>query len=195
MYDMLNKLRQILEPITARIGAAAAKTRISPSGWTGLSLISSLASAYFYASTDASSAAYAGLMLLISGFLDVVDGAVARVTGRVSSRGAFLDSSLDRLGEVVVYAGVMIGGHAPPLIVLLALSFSLLVSYSRARGESLGVRVSGVGVGERAERVIVLAAFSIAGFVYLGVTLVLVLALATFLQRFIFIAGVLKKAT
>lgn len=191
---MLNKLRQILEPLTAKIGAAAAKTKIPPSGWTALSLLASAAAAYFYASSLIYSAAYAGLLLLISGFLDVVDGAVARATNKVSDRGAFLDSSLDRLAEVIVFTGVMLGGYAQPYVVLLALSFSLLVSYLRARGEALGVKVSGVGVGERAERIVVLAAFSILGFVYLGVILVLLLALATYIHRFIYVVNALKKA-
>ncbi len=190
---MLNKLRRILEPLTAKMGAAAAKTQIPPSGWTALSLLASVASAYFYASSSTYPAAYAGFTLLISGFLDVVDGAVARATNRASNQGAFLDSTLDRLAEVVIFTGVMVGGYAPPLIVLLTLSFSLLVSYSRARGEALGVRVFGVGVGERAERITVLAALSILGFVYLGVLLVLVLALATYIHRFVHVVNALKK--
>ncbi|MEM1995361.1 MAG: CDP-alcohol phosphatidyltransferase family protein [Nitrososphaerales archaeon] len=191
---MLNKLRQIIEPLTLKIGAAAAKTQIPPSGWTALSLLVSIVSAYFYASPSIYSAAYAGFTLLVSGFFDVVDGAVARATNRVSNQGAFLDSSLDRLAEVSVFAGVMLGGYASPLLVLLTLSFSLLVSYSRARGESLGVKVFGVGVGERAERIIVLAALSIFGLVTLGVFLVLVLALTTYIHRLIHIVNSLKKA-
>lgn len=190
---MLNKLRQIIEPLISRIAAVAAKTHMPPSGWTALSLVAALASAYFYAMSVYT--VYAGVMLLVAGFLDVVDGAVARATNRVSGVGAFLDSSLDRLGEVVVFTGIMLGGYAPPYIVLLALSLSLLVSYSRARGESLGVKVFGVGLGERAERIIVLAALTILGFVYLGVIVVLVLALVTYIQRFIHIVGALKRSS
>jgi len=106
-----------------------------------------------------------------------------------------LDSSLDRLAEAAIFTGIMLGGHAPPYLVLLALSFSLLVSYSRARGESLGVRMSGVGVGERAERIIVLAALTIFGFVHLGVIVVLILALITYLQRFIHVVNILKRSS
>jgi archaetidylinositol phosphate synthase len=192
---MLNRLRQIIEPLTAKIGAAAAKTHIPPSGWTALSLVAALASSYFYATQGINTAIYAGAMLLLAGFLDVVDGAVARATNRVSNIGAFLDSSLDRLAEVLVFTGVMLGGYAPAYLVLLALSFSLLVSYSRARGESLGVKVLGIGVGERAERIIVLAALTLLDFVNLGIILVLILAVATYVQRFIHIVDALKKSS
>ena len=192
---MLNRLRQIIEPLTAKIGAAAAKTHIPPSGWTALSLVAALASSYFYAIQSVNTTMFAGVMLLLAGFLDVVDGAVARTTNRISNIGAFLDSSLDRLAEVVVFAGIMLGGYAPAYLVLLALSFSLLVSYSRARGESLGVKVFGVGVGERAERIIVLAALTILGFVYWGIIIVLVLALATYIHRFIYVVNALKRSS
>jgi archaetidylinositol phosphate synthase len=190
---MLNKLRQLIEPLTTKIGVVAAKTRIPPSGWTALSLLAALVSSYFYASVNTT--IYAGVMLLLSGFFDVVDGAVARATNRVSNLGAFLDSSLDRLAEVAVFTGVMLGGYAPAYLVLLALSFSLLVSYSRARGESLGVRVFGVGVGERAERIIVFAALTIFGFIYVGVIAVLILALITYLHRLIYITNTLKRTS
>ncbi|NHV97709.1 MAG: CDP-alcohol phosphatidyltransferase family protein [Thaumarchaeota archaeon] len=192
---MLNRLRQIIEPLTAKIGAAAAKTHIPPSGWTALSLVAALASSYFYAIQSVYTTILAGVMLLLTGFLDVVDGAVARATNRVSNMGAFLDSSLDRLAEVLVFVGVMLGGYAPAYLVLLALSFSLLVSYSRARGESLGVKVFGVGLGERAERIIVLAALTLIGFVYLGIIVVLILAVATYIQRFIYIVKALKRSS
>jgi archaetidylinositol phosphate synthase len=192
---MLNKIRQILEPLTAKLGSAAAKTQIPPSGWTALSLIAALASAYFYAIQSAHTEIYAGIMLLLAGFLDVVDGAVARATKKFSTVGAFFDSSLDRLAEVIVFTGVMLGGYSPPYLVLLALSFSLLVSYSRARGESLGVKVFGVGLGERAERIIALAVLSVLGFVHLGVIAVLALALLTYAQRFVHIVNALKRSS
>jgi len=190
---MLNKIRKLIEPLTTKIGFTAAKTHIPPSGWTALSLIAALASSYFYALEDSNATVYAGVMLLLSGFLDVVDGAVARATNRVSNIGAFLDSSLDRLSEVVVFTGVLLGGYAPPYLVLLALSFSLLVSYCRARGESLGVKVFGVGIGERAERIIVLAVLTLAGLVYWGIIVIFVLALVTYVHRLIYVADALKK--
>ena len=124
-----------------------------------------------------------GLLILVSGFFDIVDGAVARATDRVSKQGAFLDSTLDRVAEVAIYSGILLGGFANPLLVLLALSLSLLVSYTRAKADSLGVSLSGVGVGERSERLLALSILSILGFAGYGVLLVLLLAAVTFLER------------
>jgi archaetidylinositol phosphate synthase len=124
-----------------------------------------------------------GVLVLVAGWFDIVDGAVARVTGRTSKRGAFLDSTLDRVAEVAVFAGILLGGYSSPILVLLALSFSLLVSYTRAKGDALGVTLSGVGIGERSERLLILAVLSIGGLAYWGVLLVLIVALYTFLER------------
>jgi archaetidylinositol phosphate synthase len=112
-----------------------------------------------------------------------VDGAVARAAGKASKRGAFLDSTLDRVADAVIFVGILAGGYAPPLYVLLALSLSLLVSYARARAESLGVGLAGVGVGERSERLLVLALASMVGYVQWGVVLVALLAGFTFVER------------
>jgi archaetidylinositol phosphate synthase len=121
--------------------------------------------------------------VLASGWFDIVDGAVARVTGRTSKRGAFLDSTLDRVAEVAVFVGILAGGYAQPLYVLLALSLSLLVSYTRAKADSLGVSLSGVGIGERSERLLVLAIASLVGLVQWGVVVVALIAGYTFLER------------
>jgi archaetidylinositol phosphate synthase len=135
---------------------------------------------------------YGGVFLLISGFADVLDGSVARAKGSVSSRGAFLDSTFDRLGELLVFIGIFMGRISDPLLILIALSFSLLVSYARARGESLGLKLSGTGIGERAERILVLSIASILGYANYGVVIVLALAFITFLQRVILIVKALR---
>lgn len=126
----------------------------------------------------------AAFSIIISGTFDVLDGAVARVTERVSKSGSFNDSTLDRVAEVAIYAGIIYGSYTSSILVLLALSFSLLVSYARAKGDSLLVTLSGVGIGERAERLIVLVFFSVIGFVWIGVVVVLILAIITFFQRY-----------
>jgi archaetidylinositol phosphate synthase len=145
-----------------------------------------------YSTSGYAGEAFGGVLVLASGWFDIVDGAVARVTGRASRRGAFLDSTLDRVAEVAVFGGIMIGGYSTPILVLLALSFSLLVSYTRAKGDALGVALSGVGIGERSERLLILAIFSILGLAYWGVLLVLVVALYTFLERVVRAAASLK---
>ena len=99
-----------------------------------------------------------GWAVLLGGVADVLDGRVARALGIASRRGAFLDSTLDRFAEVGALAGLAFWARESPLVmtsVVLALGGSLLVSYARARGESVGV-VCKVGIMQRAERLLLL---------------------------------------
>ena len=99
-----------------------------------------------------------GWGIFLGGAADVFDGRIARTRGIASPKGAFLDSSLDRFAEVGVFAGLAVYFHDRPLVALmvaLALGGSLLVSYTRARGESQGV-VCKVGIMQRAERLLLL---------------------------------------
>jgi CDP-diacylglycerol--glycerol-3-phosphate 3-phosphatidyltransferase len=102
--------------------------------------------------------ATAGWMYIIAGGLDVLDGRLARATGRQSKAGAFLDSVTDRWGELFVFAGFAwwLRGSAWLLVDLLALAGSMMVSYTRARGESLGIVLDG-GAMQRAERMAIVA--------------------------------------
>jgi phosphatidylinositol phosphate synthase len=101
----------------------------------------------------------AGVVSLLFAAFDMLDGALARATGRVSRFGAFLDSTLDRAGEGVLYAGVIAGtvatASALPGLAALAMISAFLVSYSRARAEGLGFG-GDVGIAPRAERVVVM---------------------------------------
>ena len=103
----------------------------------------------------------AGFVVLIAGFCDILDGALARRTNQVTPFGTILDSTIDRLSEAVVLIGILVlyardHSFALVLLVCIALLASLLVSYIRARAEALGLECQ-VGLFTRAERVIVLA--------------------------------------
>jgi len=104
----------------------------------------------------------AGGLIFVSGLADVFDGEVARATHCADARGAFLDSTLDRFTEFFAFVGLAYffatGWQAVSIVV--ALGGSLLVSYTRARGESVGVLCK-VGVMQRAERIILLGLASI----------------------------------
>lgn len=159
---MLNKLRDSLQPTMARLGGSFAATGLSANFWTCLALAVSFAAGITYASAAFGlpplyAAILGGALLITSGFFDVVDGAVARVTKQASKKGAFLDSSFDKVAEVVIFAGIAAGRLADPLLCLAGLGLSLLVSYTRARAESLGVELKGIGIGERAERLLIIA--------------------------------------
>ena len=99
-----------------------------------------------------------GLLILLSGIADVLDGDVARRRGLVSEAGAFIDSTFDRFAELAAFAGLAawFGAGVPVILVVVGLGGSLLVSYTRARGESLGVLCK-LGILQRAERMILLS--------------------------------------
>jgi len=103
-----------------------------------------------------------GCVLLFAGLFDIFDGALARASGKVYRYGAFLDSTVDRYSEGVVYLGILVyflGHHLTlePILVLTALAGSFLVSYVRARAQSLGFRCE-AGILARPERVVIIVA-------------------------------------
>jgi phosphatidylglycerophosphate synthase len=99
----------------------------------------------------------AGWVILFAGTLDVLDGRIARRIGKASKRGAFFDSMLDRYGEILIFLGLAAHFRDSILfpVILLALAGSLMVSYTRARAEGLGVTCK-VGVMQRPERIVLL---------------------------------------
>ena len=194
---MLNRIRDRIEPAMNSLGLKFASSGLSPNFWTSVGFAFATASAVAYASADIGiiyAALYGGILLLISGFFDIVDGSVARATKQISRKGAFLDSTLDKVAEVVVFLGILYGGLADAKMVLIALGLSLLVSYARARAESLGIELKGVGIGERAERLLVIAAFSIAGFTYYGIIIVAIIAGITFIQRIVSVLSHINRS-
>ncbi len=99
----------------------------------------------------------AAWVILFAGTLDILDGRIARKTGRVSRQGAFFDSVLDRYGEILIFLGLAAHFRNSFLfpVILLALAGSLMVSYTRARAEGLGVSCK-VGMMQRPERIVAL---------------------------------------
>jgi CDP-diacylglycerol--glycerol-3-phosphate 3-phosphatidyltransferase len=105
----------------------------------------------------------AGIVLIVANLFDMLDGNVARLTGRVTSFGGFLDSSLDRLSDMVVFVGIMTfyAGNTPEHSILnsflaaMGMMGSVMVSYTTARSESIGIK-SNVGFLQRPERVVLL---------------------------------------
>lgn len=137
----------------------------------------------------------AGWVVLLSGFFDIIDGALARSTNQVTRFGGILDSSLDRISEAAILIGIMSyflffsASDVVPWIVLMigaAMIFSFMVSYVRARAEGAGLECQ-VGIFTRAERVIILALglllSSIPLVLVIALIIITVLSIVTFIQR------------
>lgn len=145
----------LLDPVADRL----VRWRVHPNAITVASVVILLGSG---AAFGTGFPRWGAFWLLFSGLFDVLDGKVARRGGMESTFGAFFDSTLDRLGEAVLFSGIAIyfvttAGQRWPIlglgVSLLALSGSFLVSYSRARAEGLGLDCR-VGIAQRPERVV-----------------------------------------
>lgn len=125
-----------------------------------------------------------GVLLLLAGMSDAVDGTVARASGEVTPFGAFIDSVADRYSELFTFGGLALhyGASSSLFVVLLALSGSIMVSYTRAKAESLIERCD-VGLMERPERLIVLILASFFNVMVPALWLLAILTNATALHR------------
>jgi CDP-diacylglycerol--glycerol-3-phosphate 3-phosphatidyltransferase len=102
----------------------------------------------------------AGVVSVLAGSFDMLDGAVARATGQTSKFGAFMDSTFDRWGEGVIYVGIVAGAAAASsqptaILAVLAAVCAFMVSYTRAKAEGLGFKGE-VGIAPRPERIVIL---------------------------------------
>lgn len=192
---MLNRFRDKLVPITTIIGNNFGSLGLSPTFWSMTAFAFAILSGIFFGLSNFlseqeitfPSQIIASIMLLISGFFDIVDGSVARVMKRSTARGSFLDSNFDKISEALIFIGIAIGGLSNPILAMIALSTSLLVSYLRAKAESLGIEIKGVGIGERAERLLILSIcglIPISGSIQWGIIIIIILSSFTFIQRF-----------
>jgi archaetidylinositol phosphate synthase len=133
----------------------------------------------------------APLLMLASGLLDALDGAIARIYGEATKFGGFFDSLLDRYADAVILCGIILGGLTEMSWGIAALMGSLLVSYARARAEAAGVKMESVGLAERAERIVILALASFISYVWLdalnwSILLLAILTNLTVVQRAIY---------
>lgn len=181
-------LGRLLEP-AAR---ALARTPVTPNMLTVTGAIGMTAGALTLFPTGH---LFAGTMVC-TGFVlaDMLDGTLARIQGSTGTFGAFLDSTLDRIGDAAVFGGLAIwlvtGGHNRMLaaVALFCLVAGLLVSYARARAEGLGIKAD-VGIAERTERLLIgLVATGLSGLgvpyvLSIGLWIVAVLSAITFGQR------------
>jgi len=190
---MLNRLRPqlklFIDPIAKRIN-------INPNILTIIGLLISVLSAYMFARGDL---LLGGVFILLSGLVDVIDGAVARNHSTATPFGGILDSTADRFADAFILIGIIYSGSVYWLFGILALHASLSVSYVRARVEAEGIS-GNVGIAERAERLVILVVgaflsviFGSNYFLGLAVILIMILGYFTVLQRIYHAWKQLKK--
>lgn len=154
---MLGRYRSEVARVAEPVARAMVGLRLRPNQLSCLGLVGSAMAAAAFAADQRRVGA---LCLVVAGALDILDGALARVTGQASPFGAFLDSVLDRYSDLMVLAGIVflfarLGRLEVVAAALLALIGTVMVSYTRARAESVDVECK-VGVMERGERMLVL---------------------------------------
>jgi CDP-diacylglycerol--glycerol-3-phosphate 3-phosphatidyltransferase/archaetidylinositol phosphate synthase len=154
LVKLLGRLRVKYEAAMQPIGKALGGVGLTPNMISTLSLVIALFAAVAYAYR---APVLGALGLLVSGVVDMLDGAVARATGSVTKFGAVYDPVLDRYAEFAVLFGIGFGGLAAWIWVVFGLFGMVMASYTRARAESSGgLENVRVGIAERQEKIILL---------------------------------------
>jgi archaetidylinositol phosphate synthase len=202
---MLTKLKKKVQQLLSSEARAAHRIGLTPNIVTVIGFVFAFLSAVAYAMPtqwlplpSPWFLVIAVVMLMASGFCDTLDGILARNYQQATPFGGFLDSLLDRYADAAVFAGIIISGLCNPIVGLIALAGSLLVSYSRARAEAAGIKMESIGLAERPERIIILAIATIAAIYWLpalniGIIVLAVLSNFTVLQRALHVYKTLKR--
>ena len=187
MQEFRKKLQQA---ITAPLVPAINKLRLSPDALTVIGIVLNLLAAIVIGFGHVFAG---GIVFLLAGLFDMLDGALARHIGQASKFGALFDSTADRLTEAAIFFSfIFIAGREvwpydvtlEMVLIFLAVTGSFLTSYIRARAEGLNISCT-VGIFTRPERVIVLTLGLLLNAVFVAVAIVVVLSWITVVQRFI----------
>jgi len=177
---VLNRYRESVRGYLEAIVRPLAKAGVTPNQITVVGLLISLAGAYLFYRGEQLTAA---VVLLVGSLIDALDGTLARLTGKTSRFGAFLDSTFDRISDGAVLFGIALGNLVDWRVAFIAFMGSYLVSYERCRAELAGSGRLAIGIAERAERLLIIIITALFGHVEYGVYAVAVLAWITVFQR------------
>ena len=186
MEPVRDYLRRVLDQAFAPLAAVLLWCRITPNQVSLGGILLNLVSAVLILRGQL---VLAGIVYLLAGSLDLLDGMLARLAKMSSRFGAFLDSTADRISEGVVFAAIAyhFARHGLPIdaaMTVLALLGSLLVSYTRARAEGLGLECK-VGIVTRAERVVLIALGLLFGLLPVAIYLLVFLSAFSATQRIV----------
>jgi len=186
--NLIDIRRKLAHRITDPIVGTLSKSGITPNTLTLINLALNIAAAYIIAT---SYFLLGGVLVLVSGLFDLLDGALARFTKQSTKFGAILDSTVDRISEAAILCGLLIwyipqGANFEIVLIFVVLIGSFLVSYIRARAEGLGWQCQ-VGLFSRAERVIVLAIGLLVNQILIALCVLVVFVFITVIQRLVYL--------
>ncbi|MFW6117928.1 MAG: CDP-alcohol phosphatidyltransferase family protein [Chloroflexota bacterium] len=179
--------RNLAHSITDPIVGILSKSGITPNALTIINLALNIAAAFIIATGNF---LLGGILVLVAGLFDILDGALARFIKQTTRFGAILDSVADRISEAAILCGLLIwyipqeGTGLEIVLIFIVLIGSFLVSYIRARAEGLGWQCQ-VGLFTRAERVIVLAIGLLINQIFIVLCVLVVFVFFTVVQRLI----------
>lgn len=191
---LTDQMRLRFKKILDAIGGFLNGLGLMPNTMTILGLIGNTVGAVFLARGQMT---IGGIIILLMGPIDALDGTMARLRGEPSEFGAFVDSVTDRYSELVIFGGLLFyyvqgGEWLPATLTYFAAAGSVMVSYTRARAQSLGYD-SKVGILTRFERYIVLAPALVFNIPVVGLWIIAVLANITAIQRIIDVRRQVQK--
>jgi len=192
--DLVKLRASLATRITNPIIEGVSRSGINPDTLTLTGLALNIGAAYVIATGHFLPG---GLLVLVAGLCDLLDGALARFINQTSKFGALFDSVADRVSEAALFFGLLVwyvlGGSAMGvMLAFAALIGSFLVSYVRARAEGLGLECK-VGLFTRAERVIVLTLGLVVNQVTIALWVVVVFAYITVIQRVVYLRQQTRK--
>ena len=178
--QMRIRFKGVLDPV----GSFLNRLGITPNAMTIAGLVGNAVGAFFLARGQF---VLGGLFILICGPFDALDGTMARLRGEANEFGAFVDSVTDRYSELFILGGLLVyfvnhGDWLSTIVVYIAAAGSVLVSYVKARAESLKFDAN-TGILTRVERYLVIAPLVLLGFPVIAVWIVAILANITAMQR------------
>ncbi|KUK69808.1 MAG: Putative phosphatidylinositol synthase [Anaerolineae bacterium 49_20] len=188
-------LRRLFKDVLDSIAAFLNKLGVKPNMVTAAGLIGNLIAAFFIAYGKLT---WGGLIAMLVGPLDALDGTMARMRNESGRYGAFVDSVTDRYSEIALYGGLLVyfnktGTWQDALLVFFAAVGSIMVSYTRARAEALNYSAK-IGLLTRVERYIVLIPGIIFGFPRISLWILAILTHVTAIQRFLYVRKQAKES-
>jgi CDP-diacylglycerol--glycerol-3-phosphate 3-phosphatidyltransferase len=191
---LTDKLRDLFKIVLDPIAKFFNRLGLKPNTVTLFGLVGHAAAAALLATGNIT---WGGILILIIAPVDALDGTMARLRGEPTKFGAFIDSVTDRFAEIVIFGGLLLyylqqQNHVAIILVYLSITGSIMVSYARARAESLGYSVK-IGILSRFERYLILIPALILNYPLVALWILAIMTNVTALQRIIYVRSSNKR--